>query len=163
SLPVSVLGLGSLLTKNILDPAVVAAGYKEPFPGFAAGWGGGATLAQALRPFPQYGIVLDANAGAGKTWYDALQTKVERRFGSLNQILTPGNPLGNLTFAPLTKANSTGSPIRTGVSATSLDPNNDKVRWLNAAAWAVAPANTLGTASYYNGQFRNPWYRGENL
>jgi hypothetical protein len=71
SLPVSALSLGSLLTKNILDPAVVAAGYKEPFPGFATGWGGGATLAQALRPFPQYGILLDANAGAGKTWYDA--------------------------------------------------------------------------------------------
>jgi hypothetical protein len=257
SLPVSALSLGSLLTKNILDPAVVAAGYKEPFPGFAAGWGGGATLAQALRPFPQYGILLDANAGAGKTWYDSLQSKVERRFGSLNfiasyvwsktlsqmtyrqifsqgsnanaqdafnipdsksyafedfphfvnilatydlpigkgkkflnavsrpvnavvggwtitgtgqyrsgsliQILTPGNPLGNLTFAPLTKANSTGSAIRTGASATDLDPNNPNVRWLNADAWAVAPAYTLGSASYYNSQFRNPWLRSENL
>jgi len=82
-LPTSYLSLGSLLSKNINDPAVVAAGYKEPFPGFAKGWGGGATLAQALRPFPQYGNIYDANAGVGKTWYDALQTKVERRFGSL--------------------------------------------------------------------------------
>ena len=86
TLPTSALALGSLLTKNILDPAVVAAGYKEPFPGFAAGWGGGATLAQALRPFPQYGAVYDANAGVGYTWYDALQSKVERRFGALNFI-----------------------------------------------------------------------------
>ena len=30
--------------------------------------------------------LLDANAGAGKTWYDALQSKVERRFGALNFI-----------------------------------------------------------------------------
>jgi hypothetical protein len=57
-LPSSYLSLGSLLTQNINSPAVVAAGYKEPFPGFATGWGGGATLAQALRPFPQYGHVL---------------------------------------------------------------------------------------------------------
>ena len=81
-LPTSYLTLGTLLGKNILDPAVVAAGYKEPFPGFAAGWKGGATLAQALRPYPQFGNVSDFNAGAGRTWYDALQTKVERRFGS---------------------------------------------------------------------------------
>ena len=81
-LPTSYLSLGSLLGKNILDPAVVAAGYKEPFPGFAKGWGGGATLAQALRPYPQFNSIYDANAGVGKTWYDSLQTKVERRFGA---------------------------------------------------------------------------------
>jgi hypothetical protein len=85
-LPISYLALGSLLSKNINDPAVVAAGYKEPFPGFAKGWGGGATLAQALRPFPQYGNIYDGNAGVGKTWYDALQTKVERRFGDFQLI-----------------------------------------------------------------------------
>jgi hypothetical protein len=80
-LPTSYLSLGSLLGKNILDPAVTALGYKEPFAGFAKGWGGGATLAQALRPYPQYGGISDLNAGVGKLWYDALQTKVERRFG----------------------------------------------------------------------------------
>ncbi|HWB96180.1 MAG TPA: hypothetical protein VG672_05745, partial [Bryobacteraceae bacterium] len=259
-LPTTYLSLGSLLTKNILDPAVVAAGYKEPFPGFAAGWKGAATLAQALRPFPQYGTIYDANAGIGKTWYDSLQTKVERRFGSLNlmgswvwskslslmtyrqifsqgsnvqtqdsynlsdaktysymdiphvvnvllaynlpfgkgkryfnsagrlmdslvggwvvstaaqyrsggliQIITPGNPLGSTIFAPVTKANSTGNPIRTNVSTSELDPNNPNVRWFNSgdnAPFAVTPANTLGSASMYNGEFRNPWYRGENI
>jgi hypothetical protein len=81
-LPTSYLSLGPLLGKKITDPAVVAAGYKEPFPGFAAGWGGGATLAQALRPYPQFGAISDLNAGAGRTWYDSLQTKVERRFGA---------------------------------------------------------------------------------
>jgi hypothetical protein len=80
-LPTSYLQLGSLLGKNILDPAVVAAGYKEPFPGFAKGWGGGATLAQSLRPFPQFGTISDYNAGIGRLWYDSLQSKVERRFG----------------------------------------------------------------------------------
>lgn len=82
-LPTSYLSLGSLLGKNINDPAVAAAGYKEPFAGFAAGWKGAATLAQALRPFPQYGTVVDINAGIGRTWYDSLQTKVQRKFGDL--------------------------------------------------------------------------------
>jgi hypothetical protein len=257
SLPTSALALGSLLARNILDPAVVAAGYTEPFPGFAAGWGGAATLAQALRPFPQYGGVFDANAGVGYTWYDAMQSKVERRFGALNfmasyvwsktlsqmtyrqifsqgsnanaqdaynlsdsksyafedfphfvnilatydlpigkgrkffnsanrgldaiiggwtiagtgqyrsgsliQIVTPGNPLGTQTFAAVTKANASGLPIRTGVSSTSLDPNNPNVRWLTPGSFVIAPAFTLGTASYYNGNFRNPWLRSENL
>jgi hypothetical protein len=81
-LPTSSLQLGTLLGKNILDPAVTAAGYKEPFSGFAKGWGGGATLAQALRPYPQFGNISDYNAGIGKLWYDSLQTKVERRFGA---------------------------------------------------------------------------------
>ncbi|MEN6601880.1 MAG: hypothetical protein ABFD86_05640, partial [Bryobacteraceae bacterium] len=259
-LPTSYLSLGSLLTKNILDPAVVAAGYKEPFPGFAAGWKAGATLAQSLRPFPQYGNVYDANAGVGKTWYDSLQTKVERRFGALNfmasyvwsknlalmtyrqifsqgtqvqaqdaynlkdakqlafmdiphfvnvlysydlpfgrgkrfmgsanraanllvggwtisgtgqyrsggliQVLTPGNPLGSTIFSAVTKANYTGQTIRTGVSATDLDPNNPNVRWFNYGAnspFAIAPAYTLGSTAMYDPRFRNPWFRNENL
>jgi len=37
---------------------------------------------QALRPYPQYNAVYDANAGVGRTWYDSLQTKIERRFGA---------------------------------------------------------------------------------
>ncbi len=260
-LPVSALSLGSLLGKNILDPAVVAAGYKEPFAGFAKGWGGGATLAQALRPFPQYGTVVDVNAGVGRSWYDALQTKIERRFGNLQlmgsyvwsktlmlmtyrqifsqgtqvqtqdsynipdakglsffdiphfvniltsyrlpvgkgrrflgnanritnalvggwavsaaqqyrsgtllQILTPGNPLGaGVLFSPITKASSTGKPIRTGMGATDMDPNNRASRWFNFGAdapFALAPAYTLGTTAMYHPQFRNPWYRNENI
>ena len=238
-LPTSYLSLGTLLGKNILDPQVVALGYKEPFAGFAAGWRGGATLAQALRPYPQYGNVSDLNAGQGKLWYDALQSKVERRFGGwqligsfvwsknldllhyrqifsqstnvqtqdaynfneaksyspidlpyvlnilnsyelpfgrgkkflgssnrlanlavggwvissaqqyrsggLIQVVTPGNPLGSgALFSRLTKANTTGAPISTGVSRTDLDPNNPNVRWINPGAFTVAAPYTLG-------------------
>ncbi len=54
-----------------------------PFPTFMQ-WGGAATLAQALRPYPQVGNVFSANSGDGKSWYDSLQAKVEHRFGPLN-------------------------------------------------------------------------------
>jgi hypothetical protein len=76
-LPVSNLALGTLLQRPISSPEVVAAGYKKPYANFPDNQ----TLAQALRPFPQYFGVLDRNSGAGRTWYDSLQTKVERRFG----------------------------------------------------------------------------------
>jgi outer membrane receptor protein involved in Fe transport len=76
-LPTSRLALGSLLQRRIDDPAVAAAGFSKPFPTFPNNF----TLAQALRPFPQYFDVAERNAGIGRTWYDSLQTKLERRFG----------------------------------------------------------------------------------
>jgi len=77
-LPVSALALGTLLQRPISSPEVIAAGYRKPYPNFPDTQ----SLAQALRPYPQYLGVLDRNSGAGKTWYDSLQTKVERRFGT---------------------------------------------------------------------------------
>jgi hypothetical protein len=76
-LPVSRLALGSLLQKRIDDPAVAAAGFTKPFASFP----NNQTLAQALRPYPQYFDISERNAGIGRTWYDSLQAKVERRFG----------------------------------------------------------------------------------
>jgi hypothetical protein len=76
-LPVSRLALGSLLQQRIDSPAVAAAGFTKPYASFA----NSNTLAQALRPYPQYLDVSERNAGIGRNWYDSLQTKVERRFG----------------------------------------------------------------------------------
>ena len=66
----------TLLNSPMNSPAVVAAGFKIPYSGFPAT----ATLAQALRPFPQY------NSGlaplwdpTGDTWYNSLQVKAVKR------------------------------------------------------------------------------------
>jgi hypothetical protein len=77
-LPTSYLRLGSLLQQRIDSPAAQAAGIVAPYPGFPASQ----SVAQALRPFPQYLGVNSLFAGWGRSWYDSLQTKVERRFGS---------------------------------------------------------------------------------
>jgi TonB dependent receptor len=71
----SYLYLGSLLQQNITSPAVIAAGFTKPYPSFTG------TLAQALRPYPQFLNVFSRNSGQGKTWYDSGQFKVERRLG----------------------------------------------------------------------------------
>jgi len=77
-LPVSRLALGSLLQRRIDDPAVIAAGFTKPYANFASS----NTLAQALRPYPQYLDISERNSGIGRIWYDALQTRLERRFGA---------------------------------------------------------------------------------
>lgn len=71
------LTLGSLLTQDINDPEVAAAGFSAPYEGFSG------TLAQALRPFPHMNEVRSRNTGDGQVWYDAFQAKVERRFGGM--------------------------------------------------------------------------------
>jgi hypothetical protein len=72
------LSLGQLLRRRIDDPAVIAAGFTKPYAAFP----NNQTLAQALRPFPQYFNVVDRNSGDGQSWYDSLQIKGERRFGA---------------------------------------------------------------------------------
>lgn len=253
-LPTSYLSLGSTLTTKIANTS-----YALPFSQFM-NWGTGATVAQSLRTYPQYGDILSANAGVGKSWYDALQTKVERRFGNVHlmgswvwsksltrmayrqifsqgnnvqtqdaynlddaktysvmdlpnfvnivasyqlpvgkgqrffnsagraldllvggwtisstqqyrsgglvQIVSATNQLASTIFAPIQKATPTGNAIRSGVSSGDLDPDNPNVRWFNYGAnapYTNTAAYTLGTASIYNTNFRNPWYRQENL
>lgn len=88
------LALGSLLQQSITSPAVVAAGYTLPYPGFTG------TLAQALRPYPQFNGVYSRNSGEGRTWYDSAQFKVERRFGdwTLQASYVRSKSLGLLTY-----------------------------------------------------------------
>jgi hypothetical protein len=76
----SVLQYGSLLGENILSPDVVAAGFTEPYPGFAAEYGGAAILEQALTPYPQFGGYFPVNEMDGTSFYNALQVQSEKRF-----------------------------------------------------------------------------------
>ena len=59
-----------------------AAGIKAPFPGFNALWGSRATVAQALRPYPQY-TNIDTYSGegdhSGHSTYHAVLVKFSKR------------------------------------------------------------------------------------
>lgn len=81
-LPVSELSKGALLTKRLDSPEAIAAGVKIPYVGYPLD----KTVGQSLRPFPQYTDVISRNSGQGQTWYDSLQTKVERRFGNFQLL-----------------------------------------------------------------------------
>jgi len=88
------LYLGSLLQQNITAPAVIAAGFSKPYPSFTG------TLAQALRPYPQFLNVYSRNSGQGQTWYDSATFKVQRRFGNWQFVSSyvRSKSLGMLTY-----------------------------------------------------------------
>ncbi|HEY3822925.1 MAG TPA: TonB-dependent receptor [Bryobacteraceae bacterium] len=55
--------------------AAASRGFKAPYPSFPLTQ----SLAQSLRPFPQFGTILDYWAPLGDTWYNALQVKFSKR------------------------------------------------------------------------------------
>lgn len=72
------LVLGNLLTQtatpaNIAAAAALVPGVSLPFPTFVG------TIAQALRPFPQYNGVTDVYGNVGQSNYNALQLSVQQR------------------------------------------------------------------------------------
>jgi hypothetical protein len=54
----------------------MAAGFTAPYPGFPMNL----TLAQALRPYPQFTAITGRWSPRGNSWYNALQIKVVKRF-----------------------------------------------------------------------------------
>jgi hypothetical protein len=75
------LSLGALLNNSITSPAVVAAGYTPPYPGFTG------TLAQALKPYPQYFALTPLGDAIGNSSYNALLVKAEKRYSNGFQYL----------------------------------------------------------------------------
>jgi Carboxypeptidase regulatory-like domain len=73
------LSLGSILGANITSPQAQAAGFKEPFPGFSDLWGSRATVAQALRPFPQFTTVSQFNPTYGSSIYHSFQLFAQKQ------------------------------------------------------------------------------------
>jgi hypothetical protein len=67
------LSLGALLSQPFDSAAAVAAGIRSPFPGFRG------SVAQALRPFPQYLDLDNRSNPAGSSSYHALQTQLSAR------------------------------------------------------------------------------------
>lgn len=67
------LSLGSLLTANINSPAAVAAGIRAPYPGFEG------SVAQALRPYPQFGRIDPQLEALGQGQHHSLQVQAQNR------------------------------------------------------------------------------------
>ncbi len=72
------LALGTLLSRNITSAEARAANIPIPYPGFTG------TVAQALRPFPQYLDLSATQAKAGSSKYHAMTLRVVKRFGGFS-------------------------------------------------------------------------------
>ncbi|HZQ50853.1 MAG TPA: TonB-dependent receptor [Bryobacteraceae bacterium] len=79
--------LNVLLMKQATSPACAGqAPVAIPYPSFVQDWGNQATVAQALRPFPQYTDFNLDNSSEGNQFgfytYEALQVKLQKRFSA---------------------------------------------------------------------------------
>lgn len=133
----SVLQYGSLLGDNILDPAVVAAGFTPPYSGFVNQYGGSATLEQALTPYPQFGEVYPSYEMDGSSFYNALQVQAEKRFSDGLSYLA------NATFSRLLANTQVGSGP---YSTNGMNAYNPKPEW--GPSWLDQPYNIKAVATY---------------
>jgi hypothetical protein len=75
----------TLLSSTVGSTLANAAGITPPWSGFNALWGTGASVAQSLRPYPQYSAVDTLNGQGdkiGHSTYNALQVKFNKRYSS---------------------------------------------------------------------------------
>jgi hypothetical protein len=78
----SVLQYGALLTDNINSAAAQAAGFTAPYANFATQFGGGATVYQSLKPYPQYSSVSRAWDQSGTTYFSAFQVSADKHLSN---------------------------------------------------------------------------------
>jgi hypothetical protein len=135
-LPVDDMKYGSLLTLPITDPAVVATGVTAPFPQFVSTWGGSATMAQALRNYPQYGDIYYEVALGNSTYHGAVLRAETRGSHGLQFI-------GSFTISKtLTDSNL-------ATSATLNVPQNQyDRRWEKSVSTLDVPRVLLLTYNY---------------
>ena len=75
----------TLLASTVGGTLANAAGITPPWSGFNTLWGTGATVAQSLRPYPQYSTVDTVNGQGdkiGHSTYHSMQVKFNKRYSS---------------------------------------------------------------------------------
>ena len=121
----------ALLTQPLSSAAVIARGFKAPYAGFPLT----ASLAQSLRPFPQFTTIPALWSPLGDSWFDSLQTKATKRFshgldfttaftwGKELQLGTDGGPVNDFTNRPNQKSISASSvPLSLAITFTYQSP-----------------------------------------
>ena len=158
----SVLQYGSLLTQNINSAAARAAGFTAPYASFASQFGGGATVYQTLKPFPQYSNVSRTFDQSATSHYNAFQVQADKHMSnSLNFLASITLPqlYDNMTTVvnkyhqkPEWAEDTTGS-FESKVAATYQLPFGRGQRWLNSGAtgkwlggWQVAAILTYNNS-----------------
>jgi len=96
----------TLLNSTLGSATAAARGFnKLPYAGYPTGQ----TVAQSLRPYPQFGTIPVMWAPLGNTWYDALQTKLTKRAShglnvssafTFQKVLSTLGPVNNVFNRP---------------------------------------------------------------
>jgi hypothetical protein len=106
----------SLLTSTFNSGNPQARGFKVPYAGFPTSL----TLAQALRPYPQFSTIPTWWAPRGNSWYDALQMKLTKRLRHGLQVTAAFTFQQELTTAESAAVNDVYNlPNQKAISAQS--------------------------------------------
>jgi len=110
-----------------------------------------ATLAQSLRPYPQFGNITVMGAPLGNTWFDSLQTKLTKRvshgldlFGTFvweKELTNTEGYVNNFANRSLQKTFSNQSqPLALVVAFNYRTPSWGPNRWMHAAVrdWTIS-------------------------
>jgi hypothetical protein len=119
----------SLLTAQIGSAAAIAAGYTLPYAGFPTT----ASVAQSLRPFPEYNSSLSAQfINQGDSYYDSLQVKFIKRFSHGLDVSS------NYTFSKTINIGSTinADPYNRTLQK-ALDSNDYPHIWVTAITYTT--------------------------
>ena len=144
----------TLLTSTLNSSLVQARGFKAPYAGFPAT----ATLAQALRPYPQFGNITVQGASLGNTWYDSLQTKLTKRLSHGLDLLgtfvwqketdTTEGYVSNVSNRSLQKTlSSLSQPLALVIAVNYQTSGWGPQRWMRAALGGWAFTTILKYAS----------------
>lgn len=137
----------TLLAATVASATAVARGFnRAPYGGFPTG----STVAQSLRPYPQFGTIIALWSPIGNTWYDSLQVKINKRFShglSLTSAYTWQRQLATAPDIAPTAA-TTGGQVTNDVFNRS---NNkylsgfDQPQVINISANYTVPKANLGS------------------
>ncbi len=109
----------SQLTATVGTPA--ALGFPAPYPGFSG------TVAQALRPYPQYQSIPQFNGANGWSTYNSLQTTFRKNFSTGLQLTAAWNYsklLGNGAESGLSSGFGGAEPISTYLPTKAVSVDN---------------------------------------
>jgi hypothetical protein len=156
-------GASSLLTTPLgsVSPAIAAQyNLRAPYTGFNPA----NTVAQSLRPYPQFANIPVSGDPVGKTWYDSLQAKLTKRFshgltatstftwqksldiGADNTIPGSGPTVPNGAGTPTSYVNNT---VNGGYNLSKSISALDQPFVFTIAGYYILPKiNALGKASY---------------
>jgi len=137
----SYLSLGSVLLADINSPQAQAAGIQSPYPGFTG------SVAQALRPYPQYQGITSNFDECGVSEYESFQITAQKRY-------TQG-----LTFLVSYAAAKMMSNNSSGFSTFNAAPINTYNR---KAEWSIDP-NDVPNSLHIAGTYELPIGPGKKL
>jgi hypothetical protein len=122
----------TLMTSQICSAAAVAAGFTLPYAGFPCT----ASVAQSLRPFPQYSVSLAPQfANQGDSFYDSLQVRFVKRLSHGMDVTSNYTFSKTLNIGGYINADPSNRTIQRG-----LDSNDFPHIWVTALTYTTPKA-----------------------